>query len=328
MSVQAMSWALRDAPVGADSTGRLILVILADFARPDGSGAYPSVETVSRIARVSPRCVRQHLSRLKEAGVIRAGDQRILSHIRADRRTTVWDLCMTPAGESGMSVERERAIDEELGQDGVNERAARETDGVKAGSSRQIPRGEESRRHGVNQPSPNPLEEPLLNTPVAPKGAAPAKSKPKSKRVPFPADWSPDSADRLFARQCGVDADRTARDFRLWAEAKGGRLKDWHKRYRLWVAQEQSRHPSAVDDKPTPMPERHVRAPHRHAPGCEHVQALLEPYHLSRKNQGGFGSSPWIRAASALADLLNQGKTAAQALHALNMPTDELEEIA
>lgn len=119
MSVQAVGWALRDAPVGGDCTSRLILVILADYAKPDGRGAHPSVQTVSRVARVSERCVCQHLRRLREDGVIRRGDQGLVSHVRADRRPVVWDLCMRPVGESGMPVIQERAVSAAVSDGGV-----------------------------------------------------------------------------------------------------------------------------------------------------------------------------------------------------------------
>jgi hypothetical protein len=238
MSVQATSWALREAPVGGDVTSRLILLILADYAKPDGTGAYPSVHTVALLARVSDRCVRKHLSDLHASGVIRRGDQRILSHIRADRRTTVWDLCMRPAGESGMSVAQERAIDVEL--DGVNERAPRDdgqesgdgvnhgsgrsTGGVNERSGRETSRGERGGIHGVNHRSPEPLDK-TINTPVAPTGATAQDS--KLPRRELPEDWKPNVPARIFAAEHGIDLKAAVEKFRLWALADDRRCRNW-----------------------------------------------------------------------------------------------------
>jgi hypothetical protein len=54
VSVEAISWALNLAPVSADRGGqpstacKFVLVGLANHARPDGTGAFPSVATLVR----------------------------------------------------------------------------------------------------------------------------------------------------------------------------------------------------------------------------------------------------------------------------------------
>lgn len=52
MSVAAVDWALRRAPVGADASERLVLVYLADRADDEGRDAFPSIATLSS----SPTC--------------------------------------------------------------------------------------------------------------------------------------------------------------------------------------------------------------------------------------------------------------------------------
>lgn len=147
--------------------------------------------------------------------------------------------------------------------------------------------------------------------PIAPQGAT---TKNKTQRTPIPPDWQPDEAAQLLAREYQLDIDKSAEKFRLWAEAKGGRLADWDKRFRLWLIGEHQYARGQPAKTPTPTPDKHVSKPHHHSPGCEHVTALLEPHHLSRENTNGFGSSSWIQAASTLADQLNQGINATQAL--------------
>lgn len=91
MSHKAAQWVLNDAPV-TDATALLVLHGLADHANPDGEGAYPSRETLARYARCSVRSVSVKLKVLEDGGVILRGDQELVSHIRADRRPTVWNL--------------------------------------------------------------------------------------------------------------------------------------------------------------------------------------------------------------------------------------------
>src|SRR5690348_3117788 len=64
VSVEAISWALNFALVPADRGGqpssacKFVLVGLANHARPDGTGAFPSVATLMRYTGLSERTVR------------------------------------------------------------------------------------------------------------------------------------------------------------------------------------------------------------------------------------------------------------------------------
>jgi hypothetical protein len=100
VSVEAITWALNLAPVPADSGGKpnsacaFVLVGLANHAAPDGTGAFPSVETLVRYTRLSERTVRTALDRLERARVITpCAPEIIAARIRrADRRPQGWDL--------------------------------------------------------------------------------------------------------------------------------------------------------------------------------------------------------------------------------------------
>lgn len=91
MSIRAMSWALKDAPV-SDPVAHLILIGLADHAEDDGSNARPSQALLADYAHVSVRTVGYKIKKLSEDGIILRGDQQQVAHLRADRRPTVWDL--------------------------------------------------------------------------------------------------------------------------------------------------------------------------------------------------------------------------------------------
>ena len=93
MSLKALVWAMENEEV-TDQIEVLVLYALADRADDNGCGAYPSQEWIAKRARCSVRTVRRKLQSLECNGVIRRGDQDLVSHYRADRRPTVWDIAI------------------------------------------------------------------------------------------------------------------------------------------------------------------------------------------------------------------------------------------
>lgn len=91
MSLQAMVWALKTAPV-PDPISHLVLIGLADHAGDDGSGARPSVAKLAEYARCSPRTVHSKLRALEDCGLIFRGDQAAVAHLPANRRPVVYNL--------------------------------------------------------------------------------------------------------------------------------------------------------------------------------------------------------------------------------------------
>lgn len=69
MSVEAVRWALDDAPVD-DPTRALVLIALAEHAHKDGRNARPSIATIASRARVSIRSVHVHIKALRRDGII------------------------------------------------------------------------------------------------------------------------------------------------------------------------------------------------------------------------------------------------------------------
>ena len=106
MSIEAIAWALNEAPV-KNPTTKLVLIALANHARPDGSSAFPSVKTICRYTCLSERSVRTHLDNLEAQGIIRRCDQRVVAAYidRPDRRPVGYDLNL---GVREMQVGAER----------------------------------------------------------------------------------------------------------------------------------------------------------------------------------------------------------------------------
>jgi hypothetical protein len=103
VSVEALAWALNLAPIPVDGGGKqnsacaFVLVALANHADSDGTGAFPSADTIVRYTRLSERTVRTAIDRLADARVIRPCAPEIVAariH-RADRRPQGWDLDLT-----------------------------------------------------------------------------------------------------------------------------------------------------------------------------------------------------------------------------------------
>lgn len=91
MSVEAVAWALRWAPVKS-AQEHVLLIALADRADEYGRSAWPYQEDLAKRGRCEVRTVRRHLNAMKKRGLIMLGDQRLVAHLRADKRPIVYDL--------------------------------------------------------------------------------------------------------------------------------------------------------------------------------------------------------------------------------------------
>jgi hypothetical protein len=98
MSIEAISWALNEAPIPTDrrdaSSLAMVLVGLANHADPDGRNAFPSNATLTRYTRLSERSVRNILRELTTLELIHPSDPGIVAAYisRADRRPNGYDL--------------------------------------------------------------------------------------------------------------------------------------------------------------------------------------------------------------------------------------------
>ena len=109
MSVHAMSWALNlPAQVLKDPSARHVLLCLANYAGPNGAGAFPSATTLAQDTGLSERTVRYKLDDLEKIGLIHRGNQAIAAvHIdRHDRRPVVYDLQISRGANTAPRSER------------------------------------------------------------------------------------------------------------------------------------------------------------------------------------------------------------------------------
>ncbi|TVT52605.1 hypothetical protein FNH05_12690, partial [Amycolatopsis rhizosphaerae] len=117
MSVEAISWALTEAPIPRDrrdaSSLAIVLVGLANHAGPDGRNAFPAIATLSTYTRLSTRSVQYALRALEELDLIRASDPEIVAAYikRADRRPHGWDLALERRGPTRAVDKSDASVD-------------------------------------------------------------------------------------------------------------------------------------------------------------------------------------------------------------------------
>ena len=90
MSVEAISWAIREAPV-TNPTDQLVLLVLAEHAQPDGTDAFPSTTTLMDETKLGRSTLFRTLTRLKDQGLIAAAGER-------GRGVVVYRLALTSPG--------------------------------------------------------------------------------------------------------------------------------------------------------------------------------------------------------------------------------------
>lgn len=234
MSVEAITWALNDAPVD-NSLDELVLIGLANHAHPDGSAAFPSQATLARYARCTERTVRTALARLLDAGVIVHGNPHVVAAYisRPDRRPACYDLVLTRTRH-----DRNGTHDAAGGTpdpDGGNPTTP--TGGISRQQREETASAEPSRGTVHEEPSPKPSEG------ARARGGEPARGHR------LPDGWRPDPEPGLVAELGGQQA--AAREFDkfcdYWRAQPGarGRKRDWQATWRNWLRK-------ACDDRPRP----------------------------------------------------------------------------
>ncbi|KAA8831820.1 helix-turn-helix domain-containing protein [Bifidobacterium tissieri] len=346
MSVQAMSWAMDEAPT-MDKSERIVLMYMADTADKYGCNSFQSASTIAKRSRYGVSTIRAAIGRLKRKGLIREGDQRRLAWMPNGQRPVVYDLALdvtwdTVEAQESTTVEtKPEKTDTPPVSGGDSEQAvavARETTPPESGP---LQKPDPSRKPTLTPPEtgPKPNKNRYITPPPTEVSPSPGETHPKTtpKRHELPPDWTPSPEARQLARKLDVNLTRAEANFRLWALENHRRLRDWDARFLRWLngdAKPATSQPTQSEPaKPTPTPARHTSGTHRHTPGCQHVTTLIRPVeHLfsTDRIQGRFGSSQLSQARQYLADQLNEGLEPQEALAVLlgRRAPDELEQIA
>ena len=321
MSIELVAKAKKTRLHG-DSTAKLLLIVLADYANDEGM-AWPSVKTMAEETEKSERSIQLLLRTLEQMRLIRKGDQKLAAKYAKGRRPTVYKLFPTAKKSEtpvNATVERgETHFTPETGCTGETGFTPRVQPTSPEGCNPLHPTGETHFVSGVKPTSPKPSQEPSIE----PSRESTRANKTDTTRLQALANLTPDQSHRQLADEIGLDLDAELAKFRDHAIA-GGHLpadpaaafRNWLRRGReLGLGNTNRTEPALAGGfaHPTPPP----RKPHRHSYGCTHVLNLL--------NRDAPDNDPLALQA---AELLNQGKTETEALAALGLMKDDLEEIA
>ena len=173
MSLEAMKWALKEAPLGKNGgqcRNRLVLVSLADRYNDDTRVCWPSVGTIARDLGISMPTVRKALGQLEELGLIHRASPHWVQHIPANVRPIVWTLDLSkkkpvePVAPKDMNGTADALSDKHGFTPPENDRntGLRQADnkGLQQGSNRGL---QQDRNTGLHKTKENPNENPKVN---------------------------------------------------------------------------------------------------------------------------------------------------------------------
>lgn len=90
MSVELIARA-KKTRLGGDSTAKLLLIVLADYANAEGM-AWPTVATMTEEVEKSERTIQTALRKLKRLKLIRRGNQKWTRNYPKGQRPTVYEI--------------------------------------------------------------------------------------------------------------------------------------------------------------------------------------------------------------------------------------------
>jgi len=179
-----MTWAM-DIPTSSldNPAARHVLLCMANYAGPEGRGAFPSAATISKQTGLSERTVRLKLDELEKAGWIAEGNQAIAAAYidRRDRRPVVYDLQLKRGANA--APRKDRGADDRTGcssqPNGVQENAER---GAAAAPNTPL------NHQGTEQ-----LQQRELSDLIGQQDQQAIEDLDERQRYAMFADWSPDS---------------------------------------------------------------------------------------------------------------------------------------
>lgn len=331
MSVKALNWVIYDTPKTLDAIEFRLLVVMADIADKHGKGVYKGVRRYAEEVGCSTRTVQSKLRSLEQRGLIAKGDQMLVQHLPANRRPTVYDICMAPIADTGQAAGAEPAETTQIAhsedtgptieaqnmhpntEDTPHVQTDAEQDpGVKSG----VQKNGLGAKSGV-QPVCTQIgkEDPNTN-PVSPRAGAredrPTHQNNRSERFDL---WSPNLEARALATELHADIDSELRRFKLRCTDNQRIPDDPDAAFRKWLRQGANygrlvkrQPPRPCDRRPDPTLTRHT-----HRWDCEHVLELMGPHEADYDHtSSGFGdTSEWALACQAAAAELNRQEASA-----------------
>lgn len=185
MSLNAIAWAMDARKTGKlAAEHRLVLLVLAECADVYGNNAWPSKGTISERIGCSDSAVKRALRTLESRGLIARSDQRLVAHVRPDRRPTVWCLRIEDAPAPSLDMLPTLPLPSSTGGSAVTPRPGVSSD-PPSGS-----RGVTCDPHGGSAVTPKPTTKPTYST-VGSEGDPSAREAHRPRCTDCPADHDP-----------------------------------------------------------------------------------------------------------------------------------------
>ena len=240
MSIELVARAKKTRLHG-DSTAKLLLIVLADYANDDGM-AWPSVATMAAEVEKSERSIQLLLRKLEKQGLIRKGDQKLVGKYAKGRRPIVYKLFpkktkSEKADEAHDDAENrgETHCTPETGFTGETDFTPQVKQASPHGRNPLHPTGETHCALGVKPTSPKPSQEPSIK----PSRESTRAKKPKTKPAKDPrrqlADFQPDQTHVALAAALGLDLAYELDKFRDALAANGKYPADPASAFRNWL---------------------------------------------------------------------------------------------
>jgi hypothetical protein len=183
MSIQALVWVIEYSQ--SRLSDRCVLMSIANHCDRQGKNAWPSVDTISREAKVSPRQVQISVTRLTKTGELS------VARNQGPRRTNLYELPMMAEGNPALLAKIPEA---ERG--GAEYAGVQNMQGAHSASGAQNPVS--NHQDSAPEPSLNPSLEPSSPTPSAPIPRAKSVSckpgqpppLPEGALIPNPDPWA------------------------------------------------------------------------------------------------------------------------------------------
>jgi hypothetical protein len=168
MSIEAIAWAFKNSEID-DPITKFVLIAVCNYT-DDRNMAWPSINTLSGITKLSPRCVQGHLRKLEELGILSRR-----SRTRADGSNTSASYTVH-IDRSAPAAQAPKSRVQDKGGDGA------------PGAGRMV-----HKKGGDGAPHAPPREEPSVNRQLEP-----SLKKKESAPLALSSDWPADYQDQFW----------------------------------------------------------------------------------------------------------------------------------
>ena len=242
MSIELVARA-KKTRLGGDSTAKLLLIVLADYANDEGM-AWPSVRTLTDEVEKQDRQIQRALRKLEEEGLIRLGDQTLTRNYPKGQRPTVYEVLPDKprrrARGTGVTHDTSTGDMHDTPTGVTHDTSTPVTHDTTPVSPTTPPRCHPRRLTGVTHDTQTVIE--TTNKPSRESTRASKTEKPRTgsetefdRRVDRLIALTPDETHLALAARYGLDADLELEKFRDRCRAEGKPPADPKAAFRNWL---------------------------------------------------------------------------------------------